>query len=364
VGFGAMVERENGINDGMEDFASNEIEDGEKFGFAAHVRAENGEMPAEKKTEIEFGVVSGGGAAGDEASAGGEAGEAVVPRGCADVLEDDVDAAMAVREALDVGLPTGLRMQDDVVGAERFRLFDFFLATDCGDDASAEHFRDLDARAADAAASAEDEDFFARLQFRARDEHVPRGEEHERHSGGFFERERFGKREHVARGSFYKFRAASIHQVAEQRVFSAEIVVASEAGVAVAAGNSRSENDFFADVNIVDQFSDGGDFAGDVAAWNVRHGNFHARNAAANPEIQVIDRTGAHTDENFVGARAGIGDFSDAENFGAAVLGEDNCFHESSQKININYQIKPGKVYSRSRAIDSGARIDRSEGPP
>ncbi len=69
---GGGGERKDFVDDGMDEFAGDEIEDGEKFGFAAHVRAENGEMAAEEEAQIDFGVEAGGGSAGDQAAVDGE----------------------------------------------------------------------------------------------------------------------------------------------------------------------------------------------------------------------------------------------------------------------------------------------------
>ena len=64
-------------------------------------------MPAEQDAQIDLGVVTGGGPARDEPAAADEALEAAVPRGGADVFDDDVDAA-ALGEILD--------LRNDIVG--------------------------------------------------------------------------------------------------------------------------------------------------------------------------------------------------------------------------------------------------------
>src|SRR5690348_878870 len=249
-------------------------------------------MAAEEETQVNLRVVAGGGAARNQAAIGGETRERLLPRGGADVLDDDVDAAAAMGEVAHFGCPVGLAVQNHVVGAERFCFGDFLFAAHGGDDARAKNFGDLNGGAADAAASAEDENFVGWLNLRANNEHVPRGEKNERDGGGFFEAKIAGKRKGVARGSGNVFRIASIAKIAEERVFAAEIVVSGEAGVAVSAGNAGRENDFVARVKMRDEFAGGGDFAGDVAAVYVtnalRHGNLNSGNAFADPQIEMI----------------------------------------------------------------------------
>jgi len=330
VGGGGFGERENFVEDGMEFFAGDEVEDREKFGFAAHVRAEKRQLAAEKEAQIDFRVVAGGGAAGDEASVDGERGDALRPGSFADVFEDDVDAAL-VGDAFHFGVDLLASVDDDFVGAEGASFFGFLVAADGGDDARAEDFCDLDSGGADAAASAEDENVFAGLKFGACDEHVPCGDENERNSGGFFERKSGGHGSDVARGRADVFGVASVDEIAEERVVAAEIVVAGEAGDAASAADAWLEENFFADANAGDEFAGGGDFAGDVAAPYVtnvvRHGNLNAGDAFADPKIEMIQRAGADADEDFVGARRRIGHVRVGEDFRAAVLREDDCFH-------------------------------------
>lgn len=65
VGGARFRQRKNFVNHGMNNFAGDEVEDGKKFRFAAHVRTKNRLVAAEKKTQINLRVVSGGSSAGD-----------------------------------------------------------------------------------------------------------------------------------------------------------------------------------------------------------------------------------------------------------------------------------------------------------
>ena len=114
-----------------------------QFAFHSHVGAEQRKLAAEEEAEIEFGVVAGGAAAGDQTAGEREAGEAVVPGGGADVLEDDVDAAL-VGDAANFVANFLRFVIDHVIGAELECFFELCVGTGGCDDAGAEEFRDLD----------------------------------------------------------------------------------------------------------------------------------------------------------------------------------------------------------------------------
>ena len=95
MGFGGFSERENFVDDRVNQFAGDKIEDREEFRFAAHVRTENREVAAEEETQINFRVVAGGRSASDEAAIHREAGDTLVPRRHAHVFDHNVDAALA-----------------------------------------------------------------------------------------------------------------------------------------------------------------------------------------------------------------------------------------------------------------------------
>src|SRR4051794_34274893 len=65
------------------------------LGEATHRRAEDGEELEEDQADVERGVAAGGGAAGDQAPAARQDLERLLEGLAADVLENDVDAALA-----------------------------------------------------------------------------------------------------------------------------------------------------------------------------------------------------------------------------------------------------------------------------
>lgn len=121
------------------------------------------------------------------------------------------------------------------------------------------------------------------LQLRASDEHVPGSLENERNRGGFFPFEICGIREAIHLGGADKFGAAAVNHVAEIRGLAAVVVETSKAGGAFAATDERGKHNFLADAHVGDVGADFNDFAGDVASRNVRKGNRHVRQTAADP---------------------------------------------------------------------------------
>jgi len=268
VGSGTFVEGPDFVHDGNEAALSNELEDSPQFILSAHVGAENGKLASEQETDIEFGVGAGGGTAGDEAAGGGQAFDAFAPSGFADVLENDVHAAIVGEAANFLGDGHDAVM-NDLVSAELPGFGNFFVVTGGGDDTAAEEFGDLDGGAAYTTAGREDEDVFTRLELRAIDEHVPGGLEDQRNGGGVGPIEIFGIRHAIDFRTAHKFGAAPINHTAEIGEVAAAVVVTAKAGGTFAAADAGSENDFLADVHSADLGADFGDFAGDVAAGNV-----------------------------------------------------------------------------------------------
>ncbi len=110
-------QRKNAIDDGPQPLFAHEIQNRVQLGAAAHVRTEQRQLAREEITQIELRGKTGGGAAGHETAAGRKAQDALLPSGGADVLEDDVHAAL-VRQAPDFFRNLLLRVIDDLIGAE------------------------------------------------------------------------------------------------------------------------------------------------------------------------------------------------------------------------------------------------------
>ena len=203
----------------------------------------------------------------------------MIPSSGADVLDDDIDAAI-VGEPADFFRDGHDEVVDDFVGAEFASLDKFFVGAGRCDDARTEKLGDLDGGAADTASGSENQDGFARLELSAADEHVPGGEEDERNSGGLRPVEILRIRETVDLGHTNIFSATAVDHVTEIGEIATVVILTSDAGGTFAAGNARSENDFLPDMNGRDFWADIGDFAGDIAAGNVGERDLDPRQSA------------------------------------------------------------------------------------
>lgn len=75
--------------------------------------------------------------------------------------------------------------------------------------------------------------------------------------------------------------------------------------------------------------ADFGDFAGDIAARDMRERNRDARQTSADPEVEMIQRAGVDAHKDVVGAQVGFVDVGVVEDGRVAVLVEEDGFHMS-----------------------------------
>ena len=216
---------------------------------------------------------------------------------------------------------------DDVVRAELARLGHLLFPARGGDDAAMVELGDLDRGRTDAARGGEHEHILAEAQRGARGEHVPRGEENQRHGGGFLEAHVVRDADRRVLGRGHEFGVAAIDAHAEQRVGAAEVVVAGGALLALAAAQRGGEQDAPARLHTAAQFADGHHFAGDIAAEDARHGNFRARDALPDEQVEVIERGGAHAQQDLVGLDGGLGDVFVRQHLRPAVTVNSRDFH-------------------------------------
>jgi len=242
------------------------------------------------------------------------------------VLEDHVHAALAGDAADFVANFLGM-VVDGVVGAELAGFFELFAAACSGDYPSAEKFGDLNSGAANAAACAENEHVVTRLKLGAGYQHVPGGLEDERYGSGFFERKTLRIRQAIYFGDANELGRATVNHVAEIGELAAAVVESRDACGTLAAGYPGGENYFLPDTDGGDFRSDLRDLAGDVAAGNVRKGYRNARQALADPNVEMVQGASVNADEHFVGANGRLGDGGVFQNFRRAVLLEDDGFH-------------------------------------
>jgi hypothetical protein len=153
--------------------------------------------------------------------------------------------------------------------------------------------------------------------------------ENERNGGSFLEGKILGIGEAVDFGAADKLGAATVDHVAEIGELWTVVVPAGEASRAFAAGDSGSEEDFLAGLGGGDTRVGFFDDPRDVAAGNVRKRDGNAGKPAADPQVEVVERAAADADEDFAGAEFGFGCVGVAEDFGTAVVVEEDGFHSS-----------------------------------
>ena len=183
----------------------------------------------------------------------------------------------------------------------------FLLAAGGGNDPAMEHLGDLDGGRTDAAGRRQHQHILARLEARAGDEHVPGGEEHHGNGGGLLEGEVAGDADGAVLGGGQQFGVAAVAAVAEGGEAAAEIVLAAQASLALAATESGREQHAPSGLHPAAQRAHLDNLARDVAAQHMRHGEPHAGDARAHEEVEVVQGAGAHADEDFVGLDGGLG---------------------------------------------------------
>lgn len=125
-------------------------------GAGAAIAADEALLLHEDGPEVEGDVASGGGAAGDDGSAAGEALEGLLEDFAADVFDDNVHAAF-LGDFADFAGPGIVGGIDGMVCAERFGESAFGFGRAGGDDMRADLLGDLNGIGADAAGSRHDE---------------------------------------------------------------------------------------------------------------------------------------------------------------------------------------------------------------
>jgi hypothetical protein len=184
---------------------------------------------------------------------------------------------------------------------------------------------DLDGRLADAAAAAEHQHHLARLQARARQQHVPRGEERQRKGRRLDKADGVGNRDQILDRHAHVLGIAAVALVAEHVVARALVVAALEAHRAPAARQARLQHHPASG----GQRAVGGldHFAGDVSARDVRQRDAHALDAAALPDVEEVQGRGADAHHRLARTRLGHRGIFVLQHLSAAVTVKPDCLH-------------------------------------
>ena len=120
---------------------------------------------------------------------------------------------------------------------------------------------------------------------------------------------------------------AAIDAVSVNRIAPAEIVAAGQALGTLAAAHARRKQHAPARFHALAQLTHRHHFAGDIGAQHVRHGELQPRNSGAHEKIQVIERAGAHAQQNLVGFDRRLGSVFVYQRVRPAVLVNASDFH-------------------------------------
>src|SRR5579863_4082336 len=104
-------------------------------------------------------------------------------------------------------------------------------------------------------------------------------------------------------------------------------IVAPETFGTTSATLVRRDHHALSDRDILDRRTDARDFADDLAAADVRHGNLK-RQTLADPQIEMVEAAGPHADQHVAGARLGNRELKWFQDVDPAGAGECDCFHD------------------------------------
>ena len=155
---------------------------------------------------------------------------------------------------------------------------------------------------------------------------MPRRHEGQRKRRGVDEINVVGNRHQILYRHADKFSVTTLMiAVAEHFVLRTLVVNASQARRTAPAADHCLQHHPPTDRDVTP--GSGDDLAGDVAARNMRHRNFDARQTAPRPKIEVVQGAGAHPHQHFARSRLGIGRVLVTQYFDAAVLVKTNGLH-------------------------------------
>jgi hypothetical protein len=98
------------------------------------------------------------------------------------------------------------------------------------------------------------------------------------------------------------------------------VVIPGEASHAYAAGNAGVDNDTFSDLEALDTFTQGGNFACGIGAEDVRELEFQSWPTIPGPEIGGVQRDPLNADLDMAGLQPGRGEITKREDFRSPVF--------------------------------------------
>ena len=213
------------------------------------------------------------------------------------------------------------------VGADLLGFLEFLIASGSGDDVRAEEFGNLDCCAADTASRGKHKHALAGLQLCTPDKHVPRRLENKRNCSCVHPIENSWVRHAVHFGTANIFGATTVDHVAEIGEVTAKVVVTRNTSGTFSASDPGRQDHLLTDVNGGDFVAELGHFSRDITAGYMGKRYGDARDAAANPQVKMVQRASMDADEDFARVEMRFGNIGIVKNAWIAVLMKDDSFH-------------------------------------
>jgi len=131
----------------------------------------------------------------------------------------------------------------------------------------------------------------------AGDQHVPGSQEVERNCGRFGKRQARRLPQQILRRHGDFLGGAAVLGLAENPIMAAQVLLSAAAGRAFSAGDPGSDHNFVPDTPAARVLGEEVDHSAYFASWNDRQGEGDARNPAANPKVEMIQRHRADGDD-------------------------------------------------------------------
>ncbi len=171
------------------------------------------------------------------------------------------------------------------------------------------------------------QDVLVRPASGARGEHVPGGEEDQRQRRRLDVGEARGQRQDVPPRHGNELGVAAVAVLAQQSVVRTEVIEGGETAHAEAAGDSGRDQAGGRLREVGHPGAGRCDVAGDLAARHERQREAMPGDAVAEPEVEVVERAGAHAHRNLTGTRNRIRPLTPLERFGTTVPRDAKAFH-------------------------------------
>src|SRR5438876_7508766 len=137
-----------------------------------------------------------------------------------------------------------------------------------------------------------------------------------------------GNGNHAGAWNGDKLAISAIDGITQHAELAAQILLAIHAFRAMSAEGHRGEQYALSGLQVSDVFADLRDFARHVAAIDMRQ--LDAGQAFADPQVEMIQRTDAHPNQNLIFPQLRLGHVLVLEHFRTAKLVKSHSFHPSS----------------------------------